>query len=142
MAKTDKEFEEYEALLDKAYEQLPDRVFESIRFKIPKGYSVIQGNRTIIKNFGDVSSTLNRDSQHVLKYLLRELGTSGNVEGNRAILQGKFTHYVINDRIKEYVDNFVICHECNRPDTVIIREDRIDMLKCSACGARAPLKSL
>ena len=72
MAKTDKEFEEYEALLDKAYEQLPDRVFESIRFKIPKGYSVIQGNRTIIKNFGDVSSTLNRDPQHVLKYLLRE----------------------------------------------------------------------
>ena len=96
----------------------------------------------LIKNFGDVSNTLNRDPQHVLKYLLRELGTSGNVEGNRAILQGKFTHYVINDRIKEYVDNFVICHECNRPDTVIIREDRIDMLKCSACGARAPLKSL
>lgn len=82
------------------------------------------------------------DPQHVLKYLLRELGTSGNVEGNRAILQGKFTHYVINDRIKEYVDNFVMCHECNRPDTIIIREDRIDMLKCSACGARAPLKSL
>ena len=64
------------------------------------------------------------------------------MEGNRAILQGKFTHYVINERIEEYVDNFVMCHECNRPDTVIIREDRIDMLKCSACGARAPLKSL
>lgn len=121
---------------------MPETVFEAKRFKIPKGYSVIQGNRTIIKNFGDVSGTLNRDPQHVLKYLLRELGTSGNVEGNRAILQGKFTHYVINDRIKEYVDNFVMCHECNRPDTIIIREDRIDMLKCSACGARAPLKSL
>lgn len=141
--KSDKsEFEEYEELLDKAYEQLPDTVFEAKRFKVPKGYSVIQGNRTIIKNFGDVSNTLNRDPQHVLKYLLRELGTSGNVEGNRAIMQGKFTHYVINDRIKEYVDNFVMCHECNRPDTIIIREDRIDMLKCSACGARAPLKSL
>lgn len=88
MAKKDTEFEEYEALLDKAYEQLPETVFEAKRFKIPKGYSVIQGNRTIIKNFGDVSGTLNRDPQHVLKYLLRELGTSGNVEGNRAILQG------------------------------------------------------
>ena len=74
MAKSKKnsDFEEYEKLLDKAYEQLPDKIFEAKRFKIPKGYSVIQGNRTIIKNFGDVSSTLNRDPQHVLKYLLRE----------------------------------------------------------------------
>ena len=142
MAKKDAEFEEYEALLDKAYEQLPDRVFESIRFKIPKGYSVIQGNRTIIKNFGDVSSTLNRDAQHVLKYLLRELGTAGNLEGVRAILQGKFNHFLINERIDEYIEKYVICHECNRPDTQIIREDRIFILKCAACGAKAPLKPL
>ncbi len=141
-SKTKASLEDYETLLDDAYEQLPDTVFETKRFKTPKGYSVIQGNRTIIKNLGDVARTLNRDPQHVLKYLLRELGTSGNVEGNRAILQGKFTHYVINDRIKEYVGSFVMCHECNRPDTIIIREDRIDMLKCSACGARVPLKSL
>ena len=107
----DADFEAYEKLLDKAYEQLPDKIFEAKRFKVPKGYSVIQGSRTIIKNFGDIAGTLNRDPQHVLKYLLRELGTSGNVEGNRAILQGKFTHYVINERIEEYVDNFVMCHE-------------------------------
>ena len=138
----DTDFKTYEELLDKAYEQLPETIFEETRFKVPKGYSVIQGSRTVIKNFGDIASTLNRDPQHVLKYLLRELGTSGNVEGNRAILQGKFTHYLINDRISDYVDNFVMCHECNRPDTVIIRDDRIDMLKCMACGARAPLKSL
>ncbi|MGL6297850.1 MAG: translation initiation factor IF-2 subunit beta, partial [Methanobacteriaceae archaeon] len=116
--------------------------FETKRFKVPKAYSDIQGNRTFIKNFKEISEAMNRDPQHVLKFLLRELGTAGNLEGGRAILQGKFTHYLINERIHEYVEKFVICHECNRPDTRIIREDRIFILKCEACGAKAPLKTL
>ena len=107
--------DKYEDLLERAIDQLPPEVFEHKRFKIPKAYSDIQGNRTFIKN---------------------------NIEGQRAILQGKFTHYLINERIEDYVDKYVICHECNRPDTRIIREGRIFLLKCAACGATAPLKSL
>ena len=90
----------------------------------------------------DVAEGLNRDPQHLLKFLLRELGTAGNLEGGRAILQGKFTHYLINERLEDYVERYVICHECNRPDTRIIREGRIFLLKCAACGATAPLKPL
>ena len=117
--------DKYEDLLERAIDQLPPEVFEHKRFKIPKAYS-----------------DLNRDPQHLLKFLMRELGTAGNIEGQRAILQGKFTHYLINERIEDYVDKYVICHECNRPDTRIIREGRIFILKCAACGATAPLKSL
>ena len=134
--------EEYENLLNRAIDQLPPEVFEHKRFKIPIAYSDIQGNRTFIKNFKDDAEDLNRDPQHVLKFLLRELGTAGNLEGSRAILQGKFTHYLINERLEDYVEKYVICHECNRPDTKIIREDRIFILKCAACGAKAPLKPL
>jgi translation initiation factor 2 subunit 2 len=133
---------DYNELLDRAIDQLPEKVFETKRFTVPRAYSVIQGNRTIIQNFREVADALNRDPQHVLKFLLRELGTAGNLEGARAIMQGKFTHYLINDRIEDYVKRFVMCHECNRPDTRIIREDRIDILKCEACGAKAPLKTL
>ena len=124
--------DEYENLLNRAIDQLPPEVFETKRFEPVKAYSVIQGNRTFIQNFKDVADSLNRDPQHVLKYLLRELGTAGNLEGVRAILQGKFNHFLINERIDE----------CNRPDTKIIREDRIFILKCAACGAKAPLKPL
>ena len=133
---------DYDKLLDRAIDQLPQKVFETKRFSVPKAYSVIQGNRTIIQNFKDITEALNRDPQHVLKFLLRELGTAGNLEGSRAIMQGKFTHYLINDRIDDYVKRFIMCHECNRPDTKIIREDRVFLLKCEACGAKAPLKTL
>ena len=133
---------DYDKLLDRAIDQLPQKVFETKRFTVPKAYSVIQGNRTIIQNFKEISEALNRDPQHVLKFLLRELGTAGNLEGSRAIMQGKFTHYLINDRIDDYVKRFIMCHECNRPDTKIVREDRVFLLKCEACGAKAPLKTL
>ncbi len=133
---------DYDKLLDRAIEQLPPEVFETKRFSVPKAYSVIQGNRTFIQNFREIADALNRDPQHLLKFLLRELGTAGNLEGGRAIMQGKFTHYLINERLDEYVQKFVMCHECDRPDTKIIREDRIFLLKCSACGAKAPLKTL
>ena len=133
---------DYDKLLDRAIDQLPQKVFETKRFSVPKAYSVIQGNRTIIQNFKDITEALNRDPQHVLKFLLRELGTAGNLEGSRAIMQGKFTHYLINERIDDYVKRFIMCHECNRPDTKIVREDRVFLLKCEACGAKAPLKTL
>src|SRR5574344_2899669 len=134
--------DDYSQLLDRAIDQIHPEVFETKRFKVPKAYSVIQGNRTFIQNFKDVAEVLNRDPQHILKFLLRELGTAGNLEGQRAILQGKFNHFLINERIDEYVEKYVICHECNRPDTKIIREDRIFILKCAACGARAPFKPI
>lgn len=133
---------DYDKLLDRAIDQLPQKVFETKRFIVPKAYSVIQGNRTIIQNFKEIAEALNRDPQHLLKFLLRELGTAGNLEGSRAIMQGKFTHYLINDRIDDYVNKFIMCHECNRPDTRIIREDRIFLLKCEACGAKATLPTL
>ncbi len=133
---------DYDELLNRAIDQLPQKVLETKRFQVPKAYSMIQGNRTMIQNFSEIADTLNRDPQHILKFLLRELGTAGNLEGSRAIMQGKFTHYVINDRINDYVNRFIICHECNSPDTRIIREDRIFILKCEACGAKAPLKTL
>jgi translation initiation factor 2 subunit 2 len=133
---------DYEELLDRGIKQLPPKVLETKRFQVPKPYSLIQGNRTIIQNFGEIATAMNRDPQHILKFLLRELGTAGNLEGNRAIMQGKFTHYLINDRVEDYVKRFIMCHECNRPDTRIIREDRIFILKCEACGAKAPLKTL
>ncbi len=106
--------EKYEDLLNRAIDQLPPEVFETKRFSVPKAYSVIQGNRTFIQNFKDIAEALNRDPQHLLKFLLRELGTAGNLEGGRAILQGKFTHFLINERIDEYIERFVMCHECNR----------------------------
>ncbi len=65
--------EEYENLLNRAIDQLPPEVFEHKRFKIPKAYSDIQGNRTFIKNFKDVAEDLNRDPTTCIKIFIKRI---------------------------------------------------------------------
>ncbi len=131
---------DYESLLKRAEELLPKNVFETSRFEIPRADSFIMGNRTIVKNFREISQVLNRDVDPLLKYVLRELATAGNMSGQEAIFQGKFSSTVITEKIEKYAKESVICTECNRPDTRIIREDRVTFLQCEACGARYPIK--
>lgn len=133
---------EYEELLDRALEQVPKAVFEKSRFQIPEADVVVVGNRTTLRNFRAIAGAINRDPEHLMKYLHRELGAAGNMEGNQAVFQGKFVKSVVDDRIKRYVEEFVLCHECGKPDTKLIRRERIQMLKCEACGARASVRSV
>lgn len=129
--------EDYERLLDRALEQVPKAVFESSRFQIPVAEVAVVGNRTILRNFRTIASTLNREPEHLIKYLLRELGAAGGLEGGQAIFQGKFPTQTIDDRIKRYATEFVLCKECGKPDTKLERHERAYRLRCEACGARA-----
>ena len=98
-----------------------------------------EGKMTVIRNFIDVTDTLRRDPQHVLQFLLRELGTPGNIEGRRVVLKSKVSPGHINDKIQTYTETFVICSECGRPDTKMVKEGRTLVLECEACGAHRPV---
>ncbi len=134
--------EDYERQLDRALEQIPKAVFEKGRFQIPEAEAIIIGNRTTLRNFKGIASALNREPEHMMKYLLRELGAAGNIDGHQAVFQGKFTKGVIDDRVKRYVEEFVTCRECGGPDTKLVRKERVYMLRCEACGARASVRSV
>ena len=133
---------DYQKLLERVKKQLPKKVFETKRFEIPEVKVLLHGNRTIIQNFKTICETFNRPPEHVLKYLLRELATAGQIDGIRAIFQGKFLTSAINDLIRRYSDLYVICPLCHKPDTKIIKEGKFSFLVCEACGARTPVKTL
>jgi len=133
---------DYSSLLTRAREQLPEEVFKDVRFEIPSADSFVEGNRTIIKNFKDIAKFMERDAQEFAKYVMKELGTAGDIEGVRLILQGKFGWRMVNEKIQNYVNEYVLCPECGKPDTKIVKEGRIHFLKCTACGAMKPVKTL
>jgi len=133
---------DYEALLDRARGQLPREVSERKRFEVPRASVFNEGNRTTIRNFKEITERLNRDPQHLLRFLARELATAGTIEGTRAVFQGAFTEAAVNRLIERYVQTYVICRECGRPDTRIEKERRIHYLVCEACGARTSVKHL
>ncbi len=132
---------EYETLLDKAKAKLPHTMERVERFEMPKASGHIQGNRTIIVNFSQICSAFSREPQHILKYLQRELATQGYIDGQRLVLGSKIPSALINQKIEQYAHDFVLCSACKKPDTKIIREGRVLMLKCTACGAKHPIKT-
>jgi translation initiation factor 2 subunit 2 len=131
--------EDYFASLDRAKEQLPSVAVSHERFELPELDVLQEGKMTVIKNFIDVTDKLRRDPQHVLQFLLRELGTPGVIEGRRAILKSKISPAQITDKVQLYTETFVICSECGRPDTKMIKDGRTLVLECEACGAHRPV---
>lgn len=130
----------YEKLLDEAYEKVKKSENSGERFEIPKIEGRFEGKKTILTNFGQVTSHLRRDPEHFQKFMLKELAASGQIEGDRLVLNIKVLRDKINKKIKAYVNEFVICRECEKPDTEIIREGRISFLHCLACGAKHPIR--
>lgn len=130
---------DYETLLERAKKKLPQTLESHDRFQVPEPDVMIEGKTTVLRNFGDIADTLRRDPDHLLAYLLRELGTAGSIEGRRVVFKGKVATASIADRIRDYVDEYVLCSECNRPDTRIAKEGRILILVCETCGAHRPV---
>ena len=131
--------DDYMALLNRAKIACPETIENHERFEIPELDILQEGKITVFRNFIDVTDKLRRDPQHVLQFLLKELGAPGNVEGRRAVFKAKINPSVINDKIQVYTETYVICSECGLPDTKMVREDRTLMLECEACGARRPI---
>ena len=132
--------DDYEALLKRARDDIPPEVFDQPRFKIPRVDSFIQGTRTVVRNFKDLTETLRRDPKHILRYLAHELATAGEIRSPQAMFNGRFSSNVLDELMEKYTDEFVVCPICQRPDTEMRRENRLLMLVCSACGGRTPLK--
>ena len=73
--------------------------------------------------------------------MLGGLGTAGEIISGRIIFQGKIPSKSIQDKMKEYIETFVMCSECNRPDTHLVKQGRTILIRCDACGAFRSVKS-
>lgn len=133
---------DYQQLLKKAMEKIPKKAGVSDRFKIPEATCEIHGNKTLIKNFIEIVGNLRRDSFHLSKYLFKELAVPGNIEGNILTLQTKVSREMLQKKIEDYVREFVYCKVCGEPDTKLVKEGRITFMKCEACGAKSPVKTM
>ncbi len=132
--------ENYEKMLEHGMKNLPNISVNKERFEMPKVQGHIEGNKTIINNFLQIADQLRRNPEHLLKFLQRELATPGIVKEGRLILGRKIGSVQINEKIERYAKIFVLCRECGKPDTQLIKEDEVQMIKCTVCGARHPAR--
>ena len=133
---------DYESLLKRARSQIPDVASKQERLEIPRLRQSVIGMRTTIYNFKEVADALGREPQHLLKFLSGEMATAATMQEGRAIFQGKFGTDTFERLVQRYVEGFVVCPICKRPDTKKTKEKRLSFLTCSACGAKSAVKQL
>ncbi|VVB76843.1 Translation initiation factor 2 subunit beta [uncultured archaeon] len=133
--------DDYPMLLDRAFSKLPALSEEKSDFKIPEVDSLIQGNKTIIRNFHQIKDTARREGNDIAKYLSKELAAPVSVDDQKLTISTKVNGSVLNTKVKKYFEIYVVCKECHKPDTRIeSTEHGYETLVCEACGARYTIK--
>ncbi len=127
-------------MLEEGIKNIPESVLKKERFEMPTVKGHIEGNKTIITNFQQVADTLRREHSHLLKFLLKELATPCTLTGNRLVFGRKINSKEINEKIEKYAKIYVLCKDCNKPDTQLMKEDGVLLIKCTACGAKHPVR--
>ncbi|KAH1263060.1 Eukaryotic translation initiation factor 2 subunit beta [Glycine max] len=101
--------------------------------------------KTVFVNFMDLCKTMHRQPDHVMAFLLAELGTSGSLDGQqRLVVKGRFAPKNFEGILRRYVNEYVICLGCKSPDTILTKENRLFFLRCEKCGSGrsvAPIKA-
>ena len=131
---------EYLELLKEAMIKVPKKKTSDERFKIPEVRVMLEGNKTIIKNFNEIVTVFRRDPKHVAKYLFRELAAPGNIQGPYLILQRKLSIEMIRKKVEQYAKDNIYCKVCRSPDTRLVKENRLYFIICDACGAKSPVR--
>ncbi|KAL1834970.1 hypothetical protein ACET3Z_004621 [Daucus carota] len=134
---------------DYEYEELLGRVFNILREHNPE----LAGDRrrtvmrppqvlregtkkTVFVNFMDLCRTMHRQPEHVMTFLLAELGTSGSLDGQqRLVVKGRFAPKNFEGILRRYINEYVICNGCKSPDTILSKENRLFFLRCEKCGS-------
>jgi len=132
----------YEDMLKEAEEKLPKETKDKKRLEIPRPQVLIQGNQTFITNFEEIATIMRRDPKHFSKFLFRELAKPGHIDGKRLVLQGKVYPKLVEKKLESYIKEFLYCKECNRPDTKLVKEGRITLMVCEACGAKQSVRNI
>jgi translation initiation factor 2 subunit 2 len=132
---------DYEKLLERAKEK-SSKSGKGSRFEPPEPEVMKEGNKTILKNLSQIGDKLRRSKEHLMKFFRKELAVPGEIDGSRAIFQGTFSQRQIEDKLDQYIEEFVLCPACDKADTELVKEERITKIKCEACGTKQAVRKI
>ncbi|MCX8169383.1 MAG: translation initiation factor IF-2 subunit beta [Candidatus Methanomethylicia archaeon] len=129
----------YEELLERGLSRIPFGISDKGFFNLPNISASIVGGRTFVSGFKNVVEYLNRDVKHIISFISKELGAACDIEGDKLILHGRYNSSSITSALMKYAKKYVICPVCSSKDTYLMKERRVLILVCTACGARSSI---
>lgn len=141
---------------DYSYQELLGRVFKTLRSQNPalsgekKKFTMVPpqvardgSKKTVFANVVDICKRMRRQPEHVIQFLFAELGTIGSVDGTqRLVIRGRFQPKQIENVLRRYITEYVICKTCKRPETLLSKKDRIFFVTCEKCGSQRSVSAI
>ncbi|KIS70017.1 putative translation initiation factor eIF2 beta subunit (isoform A) [Mycosarcoma maydis] len=141
---------------DYTYQELLGRVFKTLRAQNPalsgdkKKFTMVPpqvardgSKKTVFANVVDICKRMHRQPEHVIQFLFAELGTIGSVDGSqRLVIRGRFQPKQIENVLRRYITEYVICKTCKRPETKLTKENRIFFVTCEKCGSQRSVSAI
>ncbi|KAJ1025567.1 hypothetical protein NDA18_003910 [Ustilago nuda] len=141
---------------DYTYQELLARVFKTLRDQNPalsgdkKKFTMVPpqvardgSKKTVFANVVDICKRMHRQPEHVIQFLFAELGTIGSVDGSqRLVIRGRFQPKQIENVLRRYITEYVICKTCKRPETKLSKENRIFFVTCEKCGSQRSVSAI
>ncbi|GJR15153.1 eukaryotic translation initiation factor 2 subunit beta [Tanacetum coccineum] len=83
--------------------------------------------KTVFANFMELCKSMHRQPEHVMTFLMAELGTSGSLDGQqRLVVKGRFAPKNFEGILRRYINEYVNLHMVARaPDTILFKAVRI-----------------
>jgi len=110
------------------------------RYKMPRLQAKVEGKgngiKTVIVNMVDVARALARPPTYVTKYFGCELGaqTQFDIKSERYIVNGCHEAGKLQDMLDGFIKKFVLCEQCDNPETVLKVKKNMIGASCKACG--------
>jgi len=139
----------YDELLQRVYDIIKDKNPDSVmgekkKFVMrPPQVVKVGTKKSAFVNFTEIAKMLHRQPKHLLAFLFAELGTTGNLDGsNQLVMKGKFQQKHIEAVLRRYIKEYVTCHTCKSPDTILAKEGRLFFLQCMLCQSKTSVQTI
>lgn len=110
------------------------------RYKMPRLVAKVEGKgngiKTVVVNMVDIARALARPPTYVTKYFGCELGaqTQFDIKAERYIVNGCHDAVKMQDMLDGFIKKFVLCEQCDNPETVLKVKKNMIGASCKACG--------
>jgi translation initiation factor 2 subunit 2 len=135
----------YTQLLKRIYGELNTDIDESdLAIPAPKVFRH-GSKKTVWPNMVEIARFLQRDANHLKRFVEAELTTDTNFDGSRyLILTGRWTDANIRSVVTKYTNSFVLCENCKSLNTTMSRNNstRLFEINCNKCHSQRCCKRI
>lgn len=130
----------FEERLDQVYELLSDSSSGKLVLPNPE-ISVSTTGKTHFSNVKAILKMINRPPDHFIKFLSDELGDPVSQKTNSLsdglVIKGRVVKDTINNVVKKYTTEFVLCRNCSSYKTRFIKNQKLRTysIQCKQCNS-------